>query len=485
MSHTAFTASPTQAGPSSITNSNGASGQIQTNGTQQPDKDVDTLADIRLLLQYVSRAFYEVRHILLLDQLIRKEAMKDEELAARLGVGPKELAKAANMLIRDQLISVYLRAEVKPGASKATQRTYYYIDYKHCVDVIKWRLWKISKVLDDKQRNVIDGQGYLCPRCKTTYSTLDISGLAMTATSFLCEICNTPLDDNDNDIEVQKNKDRMQRLNSQSTLIKKTLQKADKVVVPAFDIAQWVAIHMPLEKPVDSADGLAVATGGAKEAAVSVQMAQEGDVETKRLLKEQQAEAKRQANALPVWIAQSTVSGELTGAGIKEGTNTTARPGISFVNPTVPEPVDVKIDGDVDYDAYFAKLQNQSRSLTTPALDPKRSPSDSTCSLNSPSQSCSSSIGTGIKRNHDFDEGYGSLKSSPEDHRIHVDQPRKKTKVDIPAVVAPPPAGDDTDEVKTMLLGGKLIDISSVTEEMEEHMTPEEYTIYATLIMAN
>jgi transcription initiation factor IIE alpha subunit len=36
----------------------------------------------------------------------------------------------------------------------------------------------------------------------------------MTTTSFLCEICGTPLDDNENDIKVQKNKDRMQRLNS-------------------------------------------------------------------------------------------------------------------------------------------------------------------------------------------------------------------------------------------------------------------------------
>lgn len=54
----------------------------------------------------------------------------------------------------------------------------------------------------------------------------------MTTTSFLCEICRTPLNDNDNDIEVQKNKDRMQRLNAQSVLLKKTLQKADKVVVP-------------------------------------------------------------------------------------------------------------------------------------------------------------------------------------------------------------------------------------------------------------
>ncbi|KAG0148900.1 hypothetical protein CROQUDRAFT_669590 [Cronartium quercuum f. sp. fusiforme G11] len=480
MVHSIISSVPLQAGPSS---------SMLSVASNKAEENIDPLADVRQLLQYVARAFYEVRHILLFDQLVRKEAMKDEELATRLGVGPKEVAKAANLLIRDQLVSVYLRAEVKPGASKATQRTYYYIDYKHCVDVIKWRMWKISKVLDDKQRNVIDGQGYVCPRCKTTYSTLDISGLAMTTTSFLCEICNTPLDDNDNDIEVQKNKDRMQRLNAQSTLIKKTLQKADKVVVPAFDIAQWVAVHNPLEKPVDSSDGLAVATGGAKEATVSVQMAQEGDMEAKRLLKEQQAEAKRQANALPIWIAQSTVSGELTGAGIKEGT-TISRPGISFVNPTVTKSADVKIDGDIDYDAYFANLQNQSGLLSSSSTshDPKRSPSDSTSSLNSPSQSCASSIGHSAKRSRidqEFvDEGYGSLKGSPYDNHGH--RGSKKSKLGAPAIHLLPTAGEDCfrreEEVKTMTLGGKLIDLSSVTEEMEHNMSPEEYSLYYNLL---
>jgi hypothetical protein len=32
-------------------------------------------------------------------------SMKDEELSARLGINAKELAKAANPLIRDQLVS--------------------------------------------------------------------------------------------------------------------------------------------------------------------------------------------------------------------------------------------------------------------------------------------------------------------------------------------------------------------------------------------
>lgn len=237
---------------------------------------------------------------------------------------------------------------------------------------------------------------------------------------------------------------------------------------------------MPLENPVDASDGLAVATGGAKEAAVTVQMAQEGDLEAKRILKEQQAEAKRQANALPVWIAQSTVNGELTGAGIKEGVSTAARPGVSFVTPTVVDTSDVKVDGDVDYDAYFANLQSHSGPLVSsshPFNDAKRSPSDSTGSLNSPAQSCASSIGNGLKRprpDQEFvDEGYASLKSSPSDH--HQDsRTSKKAKVEI-APVTSVSTLDDTyeaeyEEGRTMTLGGKVIDISQVTEEMEQQM---------------
>ncbi|MBW0542164.1 hypothetical protein O181_081879 [Austropuccinia psidii MF-1] len=457
-----------------------------------PEDNLDPLADIRLLLQYVARAFYEARHILLFDQLIRKEAMKDEELATRLGIGAKELAKAANQLIRDQLVSVYLRAELKPGAHKSTQRTYYFIDYKHCVDVIKWRMWKMNKVLDDKQRNVIDGQGYVCPRCKKTYSTLDVSGLSMTSTSFLCEICDTPLNDNENDIEVQKNKDRMQRLNSQTTLIKKNLQKADKVIIPAFDIAKWVAVNMPLESSVESADNLAVATGGAKETAVTVQLAQEGDMEAKRRLQEQQAEAKRQANALPVWIAQSTVNGELTRAGTKEGVANQGalQTGVSFHDPTATENSRTlaSVTDDIDYDAYFAKLQNQANPITsssTLSVDTKSSPAGSSGSLTSPSQSQASSIGHSLKRprpdSDTLDDRYTNGMAEATSNRQFV----KKTK-STHSLVPLTPMGEDEDNEEseqTITIGGKLVALSEVTQQMENSMTPEEYTLYATMVM--
>ncbi|KAI8457336.1 transcription initiation factor TFIIE alpha subunit [Phakopsora pachyrhizi] len=445
---TATALSSAASSPSVLPNQSSAS----TSPTSLED-NADILSDIRLLIQYVSRAFYEVRHILLFEQLIRKEAMKDDELALRLGVTPKEVAKAANQLIRDQLVSVYLRAEVKPGAHKATQRTYYYIDYKHCVDVIKWRMWKMSKVLDDKQRNVIDGQGYVCPRCKTTYSTLDISGLAMTATSFLCEICNTPLNDNENDVEVQKNKDRM-RLNSQTLAIKQCLQKADKVVIPAFDIASWVAINMPLEKPTDASDGLAVATGGSKETAVTVELAQEGDMEAKRRLKEEQAEAKRQANA-PVWISQSTVNGELTRAGVR----------------------DSKVISESSHGVLLSQPSVDPHALA-PMFDDRRSPADSNGSITSPSQSRGSSISAGTKRpryDQQYSDGHYSGTLTP---------PKAKVGFAGSAATSPEEESEDQGESKTMILGGKLIELSKITPRDGIQMTSES-TIYGTLMLGS
>lgn len=36
---------------------------------------------------------------------------------------------------------------------KATPRTWYYIDYQRTIDNIKWRMFKIRKVIDDKLRH--------------------------------------------------------------------------------------------------------------------------------------------------------------------------------------------------------------------------------------------------------------------------------------------------------------------------------------------
>lgn len=112
------------------------------------------LEAVKSLVQRVCRSFYDTRQSIMLDQLIKKEAMRDDELAGRVGMASKDLAKIAQPLIADQLVAVYRQLEHKEGAPKAQQRTYYYMDYSHAIDVIKWRMYKIQTVIDDKLRNV-------------------------------------------------------------------------------------------------------------------------------------------------------------------------------------------------------------------------------------------------------------------------------------------------------------------------------------------
>lgn len=141
----------------------------------------------RTLVQRVSRTFYGDKGAILVDQLIQKEASvpypfrslslppslreliclvrsyRDEELGKRLGMPSKDVTKVAHPLVTDQLVQVHRRSELKPGAPKASLRTYFYLDFSKAVDVIKWRMWKVQQTIDVKLRNVSSTYYLLLP----------------------------------------------------------------------------------------------------------------------------------------------------------------------------------------------------------------------------------------------------------------------------------------------------------------------------------
>ena len=80
--------------------------------------------------------------------------MPIEVLAGRLSLPAKETAKIAQRLVQDQVINLHQRLEQKEGMFKASQRTYYYIDHAHAIDVVKWRMYKIKDKVDVRLRNV-------------------------------------------------------------------------------------------------------------------------------------------------------------------------------------------------------------------------------------------------------------------------------------------------------------------------------------------
>lgn len=94
-------------------------------------------------------------------------------------------------------------------------------------------------------------------------------------------------------------------------------------------------------------------------------MSMDKDEATRRQERDNEAEAKRQQNALPEWIRKSTISGHLTASGVAESARAAAASGapssndeilkglgtvgparVEELKPTVPEDVKPVIDND-------------------------------------------------------------------------------------------------------------------------------------------
>ncbi|KAF9010136.1 TFIIE alpha subunit-domain-containing protein [Cyathus striatus] len=505
---------------------------------------VEDKETLRLLVQHVGRAFYESRYTIILDQLARHAVLKDDDLAGRMGLQPKELNKIIAKLSNDCLVKVYRQNELKEGAQRSVGKQYYYIDYEHFCNVVKWRIAKMRHIIDSSLRNELDNKGYICPQCKQSYTPLDVDKLMdFSRGVLLCEICHGEVVDNENAESVQGSKDRMQRFNHQMRFIREGLQKSEAMMLPAFDVVAWVKTHAmdnDKQKTTTTAGGLKVAGADGsrtEDKGIGIMMALDKDESTRRQERDAQAEAKRQQNALPAWHLKSTITGDLTALGVKENAReqamgsvngTTSNDDIlkglgviggSGVKARLPSTISMRTNGDSEdvklntnqdldyYDQYYASLaaSAQGSAQATPTA------------LSAPGSSDFS--GTPLPDEEEEDKkpnveyldslnDYRKRSRSQED--VGVNGPSKLPKVvngdissldvndrvpldvngsmngfghvgDVGEESGVPQPSDDNPVV---YVAGNPKPYSEVTEEDHEQMTPDEYTAYFEVMQA-
>ncbi|KAH8926790.1 hypothetical protein BT69DRAFT_1347724 [Atractiella rhizophila] len=305
----------------------------------------------RQLVQLVVRAFYEAKYVVLIDQLTKKEAMRDEELARRLGMVSKEVSKIAAKLVEDRIIASYRRSELREGAPKAVQKTYYYIDYKTMIDVTKWRMRKILKAIDAKTTTTAEDFVYECSGCSATYSALDFNRLIDVPEGYLCEYCNSPLKDAAGQSEeVGGSKDRKRRFIDQTKNLWEAMKRTDSLQLEPFDVMTWLEINNPMASSVNDKDFVEKQS---KKQELKVKIGSEAPADAaKRKRDEEEAYAQRQKNSLPSWLAASTISGDLTTAGAKEAAANAAARGQDRV--TVEEKVELTMEEHQEMKDYYA-----------------------------------------------------------------------------------------------------------------------------------
>jgi len=148
--------------------------------------DVDVPSSLKRLVRTVMRGFYSIEHVLLMDMLIRKPCMKEEDLEHLLKFERKQLRTIIAQLKNDKMIKQRLRMETGPDG-KATRQNYHYINYRAFVNVVKYKLDHMRRKIETEERDNTSRASFICTDCKKTYTDLEGDQLSdMSTREFRC-----------------------------------------------------------------------------------------------------------------------------------------------------------------------------------------------------------------------------------------------------------------------------------------------------------
>ena len=349
------------------------------------------------LIRITARAFYSTEHVLIIDALAIHSTLTDIDLAHVLGMQPKYLRKFCGRLKEDGLISVQSRGEKKEGAPPTTfqgkdggsqfkerlfYRDWYYLNYHRAIDSLKYRMWRLSRHIESIGAPTTEKKDLVCPRCKSSYTELEVMDNISPMGEFLCHMCQHILDPATED-DTGEN-ESMKRLNDQLSRIVDIMRQIDSTDVPENDFDTALSHAVPIArgeynparkmqivddaKPhLASSKGLALAPEK-----VSVSVLEDGaevKVDPEEAARKRADEAK--ANMLPEWISKSTISGDITSVGAKEAAERASRDAhnMGLRLDDAGEQKAVRTGDDGVMDAYWAELKAEQQRQAQVDLD--------------------------------------------------------------------------------------------------------------------
>ncbi|KAF3760227.1 hypothetical protein M406DRAFT_269221 [Cryphonectria parasitica EP155] len=378
------------------------------------------------LVRSCARAFYslppyDVRYVLIVDALVIHGALRDDDLGYLLNItAMKDLHKLCYKLQQERFLQIHVRQELKEGAVRPSNRTYYYIDYRQTIDAIKWRVYKLGKDMQVPTVPASERKEYVCPRCKADYTQLEVLSMA-SRLGFACERCGAVLS---HEIDrTSAGHEKVTRLNNQLKFITDLLLRIDNVAVPDNNFEYAIETALPVDRdeqhqvaratvvePVKPTSVKGLADTGPKKIDIKISTSEgptEEEKEAERLRKEKIA----QQNALPAWMANSTVSGDSFSA---------TPTGEAVVKAEPEKQADDKKQGldakeAQELSSYMEDLKREQEAMAAAAA------------------------AAALKKQEDSDDEEEEDDDDPDDED---DRPAKKIKVEEPA----PTAGEDDDD---------------------------------------
>lgn len=188
---------------------------------------------VKRLVRTVMRGFYSVEHVLVMDMLIRKSCLKDDDLETLLHFERKQIRSITTQLKNDKMLKLKLKMETGPDG-RITRQNYYYINYRAFVNVVKYKLDHMRRKIETEERDNTSRASFVCTECRKTYTDLEANLLCdLTTGEFKCTYCTALVEEDPNVLPKADSRQVLARFNDQIEPFYVLLKEVEDIVLPS------------------------------------------------------------------------------------------------------------------------------------------------------------------------------------------------------------------------------------------------------------
>jgi len=173
----------------------------------------------------IMRAFYGFELFLCMEMLIAYPCIREEDLADLLRMDLKHVHQHLVNLKKEKFINERPIMETSPDG-RQQKHSYFFINYKMTVNVIKYKLDKIRIQIESEEKQCTARANFKCTSCSKTYSDLDTKDIFLTMT---CLFCGAEVEEDVSCLPNRSSRNLLAKFNTQMEIVFELLSRVEHV----------------------------------------------------------------------------------------------------------------------------------------------------------------------------------------------------------------------------------------------------------------
>jgi len=168
---------------------------------------------------------------------VRNRCVKEEDILLLCKFEKKQFRAIINGLKNEKILLTKVRLEPTPncepdpetGKQQTTKFTYFHIDYRSIVNIVKYKLHKMQEKIESDERDNSNRASFVCPSCKNAYTDLQVNQLMRPNGTLCCTFCDTEVEEDAANGSKTDSRTLLAKYNTQIAPLYELLKESENV----------------------------------------------------------------------------------------------------------------------------------------------------------------------------------------------------------------------------------------------------------------